>query len=392
VFTDGSIPRFRLSQRRPGSGWHNALIITEYLAREIGKPFAVILGILCALFGGYSISSSLADPANGLLPASIIFELAGLKLLISQDVLIPVALYFAVLLSFSRLHADREIAAMQALGASPMRAVRAVLGIAVVTALAVCVMAMLARPWAYRTSHDITWLGATKVDLDAMQAGTFYASQDGSRVIFLTHRARHGGQANDVFVRRNVGNHIEVIFAQGATPLPNRDATGQREVYLSDAHIYEIDPANPQNDQLVDAAGLKLDPSGEQGSAPGYSPVAASTLHLARSSAPRDIAEWQWRLSTPVSTILLALMGIPLSRTQARQGRFARFGPAILIYAGYYLLCTTTRTWVEHGTISPFPGIWWGPIALALLLVAGFNERAIRFRLARLTAPRLAAP
>jgi lipopolysaccharide export system permease protein len=361
-------------------------MITQYLAREIGKPFAVILGILCALFGGYSISSSLADPANGLLPALVIFELAGLKLLISQDVLIPVALYFAVLITFSRLHADHEITAAEALGVRPLQVARAVIGIALVTALAVGLMAMLARPWAYRTSHDITWLGATKVDVNAMQAGTFYASQDGSRVIFLNHRDPQGGAARDVFVRRNIGGHTEVIFAQSAAPLAQRDANGQSEVYLSNAHIYEIDPVNPQNDQLLSADGLKLDPAGAAGSAPGYSPVAAGNLHLAASTEPRDVAEWQWRLSTPVSTMLLALMGIPLSRTQARQGRYARFGPAIFIYAGYYLLCTTARTWVEHGEISPLPGIWWGPLLLTLLLVAAMNETGIRRRLAGLAA------
>jgi lipopolysaccharide export system permease protein len=354
------------------------LIITEYLAREIGKPFAVILGILCALFGGYSISSSLADPANGLLPASVIFELAGLKLLISQDVLIPVALYFAVLLSFSRLHADHEITAMQALGARTLQAVRAVLGIAVVTALAVGVMAMLARPWAYRTSHAITWQGATKVDLTAMQPGTFYASQDGTRVTYLAHRAGHDGAAQDIFVRRIINGQTEVISADSATPLAERDPSGQREVLLTNAHIYDIDAANPQNDQLMSAAGLKLDPAGVPGSAPGYSPVAAGNRHLATSTAPRDIAEFQWRLSAPVSTLLLALMGIPLSRTQARQGRYARIGPAILIYAGYYMLCTTIRTWVEHGEISALPGIWWGPMLLFLLLLVTINEPAIR--------------
>jgi lipopolysaccharide export system permease protein len=358
------------------------LNITEYLAREIGKPFAAILGVLCALFGGYSISSSLADPANGLLPATVIFELAGLKLLISQDVLVPVALYFAVLLSFSRLHADHEITAMEALGLRPMQLARAVLRIAVITSLAVGAMAMVARPWAYRTSHNITWQGATKVDVNAMQAGTFYANQDGSRVIFLNHRASRGGVARGVFVRRMIGTQTEVIFAAFATPLAQRDADGQREVYLSDAHVYRIDPANPQYDQLLYATGLKLDPAGEVGSAPGYSPVAASNRHLAASSAPGDIAEWQWRLSTPVSTMLLALMGIPLSRTQSRQGRYARFGPAILIYAGYNLFCTTARTWVEHGQIAPLPGIWWGPALLALLLLAALNEAGIRRRLA----------
>ena len=363
---------------RAGSDWFNALIINQYLARQIGIPFAVILGILCALFGGYSISSLLADPANGLLPAGTIFELAGLKLLISQDVLIPVALYFAVLLSFSRLHADHEITAMEALGTRPLQVARAVLGIALLAALGVGAMSMLARPWAYRTSHAITWAGATKVDVNAMEAGTFYASQDGSRVIFLSHRAGPGSPAQDVFIRRKLGGHTEVIFAQSATPLAERDANGQREVYLINAHVYEIDPASPQNDQLISANGLKLDPAGVPGSAPGYSPVAASSAHLAGSAAPRDIAEWQWRLSTPVSTLLLALFGMPLSRTQARQGRYARFGPAILLYAGYYLFCTTSRTWVEHGDILPFPGIWWGPMLLALLLAVAMNEDALR--------------
>ena len=354
------------------------MIINQYLAREIGKPFAAILLILGALFGGYSISSILADPANGLLPAATIFELAGLKLLISQDVLVPVALYFAVLLSFSRLHADREITAMAALGARPWQVAQAVLYIALLAALGVGAMSMLARPWAYRTSHAITWAGGTKVDLNAMQAGIFYASQDGSRVVFLNHRARHGSPAQDVFVRRKLAGRTEVIFAQFATPLAIRDASGQREVYFANAHVYEIDPGNPQNDQLISAAGLRLDPAGIPGSAPGYSPVAASSAHLANSSAPRDIAEWQWRLSTPVSTLLLALFGIPLSRTGTRQGRYARFGPAILIYAGYYLFCTTARTWVEHGTINPLPGIWWGPAVLSLFLAAAMNEDSLR--------------
>ena len=361
------------------------MIITWYLARETAKPFAAILGVLCALFGGYSISSSLADPANGLLPAGTILALAALKLLISQDVLIPVALYFAVLLSFSRLHADHEITAMEALGGRPAQVARAVVWLALGVAVAVGAMALLARPWAYRTAHEITWLGGAQIDVDAMQAGTFYASQDGSRVVFLARSPAPGSPAGGVFIRREVAGHIEVIYARAAVPLAERDAGGQREVYLSGAHIYEIDLADARNDQLISAAGLRLDPAGTPGSAPGYSPVAASNRRLAASSVPRDIAELQWRLSTPVTTLLLALMGLPLSRTSARQGRYARFGPAILIYAGYYLFCTTARSWVEHGTIPALPGIWWGPAVLALLLVVAMNATRMR-RLARAAA------
>ena len=40
-----------------------------------------------------------------------------------------------------------------------------------------------------------------------------------------------------------------------------------------------------------------------------------------QSDNPEDIAELQWRLSTPLSTLLLALLGVLLSRTTPRQGK-----------------------------------------------------------------------
>ena len=48
----------------------------------------------------------------------------------------------------------------------------------------------------------------------------------------------------------------------------------------------------------------------------------------------------------------------------------------ILIYAGYYLLYESARTWVQNGLIPAFPGIWWVPALLALvLIVAGLGPR-----------------
>ncbi len=352
-----------------GNEWFNALILNRYIARDISRPFAVILGILCVLFTGYSVASILSDAVSGLLPTLTIMELTGLKLLIALDVLIPISLYFAVLLSFGRLYADSEFTAMAALGVQPWQVMRVVLSLAGMVALVVALLSCEARPWAYRTSHDVTWHGATSLDVNAMQAGTFYTSEDGQRVIFLTHRAGPGTPAQDVFVRRQLADHVEVIFAKLASSLQQTAASGQHEVYLTDAHVYEIyPPGSAQKDQLLNAQGLILDPESAPGAAPGYNPITADSLDLAHSTSPRDIAELEWRLSTPISTLLLALLAIPLSYTRVRQGKYAKFGEAILIYAGYYLLCTTARTWVEHGMIGTLPGIWWAPGMLSLVL------------------------
>jgi lipopolysaccharide export system permease protein len=376
---------------KAGDEWFNILILNRYLTREITRPFAVILGVLTVLFAGYSVASILADAVSSLLPTVAVVELTALKLLIALDVLIPISLYFAVLLAFGRLSADRELTAMAALGVGPRQVMRIVLSLAGIVALVVAMLSLAARPWAYRTTHDITWRGSAILNTNAMQAGVFYASEDGQRVIFLTHRASPGAPAQDVFVRRRLADHIEVIFARLAVPLTQKDAAGGREIYLTDAHIYELyPPGKTENDQILNAQGLILAPESAVNFAPRYNPVNINSLALLHSHAARDTAELEWRFSTPISTLLLALLALPLSRTRIRQGRYAKFGQAILLYAGYYLLCTTARTWVEHGMISPLPGIWWAPGALALLTALAFlwpgwqRRRAAKARAAAL--------
>jgi lipopolysaccharide export system permease protein len=74
-------------------------------------------------------------------------------------------------------------------------------------------------------------------------------------------------------------------------------------------------------------------------------------------------------LSTPLSTILLALVGVPLSRSNPRRGKYAKLGVAIVIFAVYYQLFVIARTWVEKGRVDPLIGIWWVPLLLAGLAV-----------------------
>ena len=62
------------------------------------------------------------------------------------------------------------------------------------------------------------------------------------------------------------------------------------------------------------------------------------------------------------------MLGVPLSRAHPRQHRNTKVGIAILIYAGYYLLYESARTWVQTGVLPPFPGLWIAPASLALVL------------------------
>ncbi|WP_029831726.1 LptF/LptG family permease, partial [Vibrio parahaemolyticus] len=51
-----------------------------------------------------------------------------------------------------------------------------------------------------------------------------------------------------------------------------------------------------------------------------------------------------------------------------RQGRFAKMGPAILIYLAYFLAISATKSALEDGAIPAAIGMW--PINAMLLIVA----------------------
>lgn len=359
------------------------MIINRYLMREISKPLAAILGILIALFASYSAAGFLSEAVNGLLPIDTVAEMIGLKALISLEVLIPVSLYIAVVLAFGKLYGDSEFTAMFALRVTPARVASAVLVLSGGLALVVAGLSLVARPWAYQQLHELSKRAEVTLDATAMEAGTFYIGQHGSRVIFLSHRDGPTAPAQDVFVQIWHPDHTEIIHAEIAYPSSQTTFARGSEIFLSGAHIYEIGHDDDHVDRAMSANGIVIDPNRRDDTPPEYSSVAAGTAHLARSDLAADVAELQWRLSTPLSTLLLGLLGIPLSRAKPRQSKYEKFGTAILIYSGYYLLCTSARTWVQHSVVAAFPGIWWAPAVLALILLIAAFGPGLSFKLRR---------
>ena len=100
----------------------------------------------------------------------------------------------------------------------------------------------------------------------------------------------------------------------------------------------------------------------------GYKPKATSTQRLFGSALDEDRAELQWRLSTAASTVLLALVAVPLGRSRPRGGRYGRVLLAVAVYAIYFNLIGIARSGVEQGTLDH---LWWAPLGLGGLVALG---------------------
>ncbi len=343
------------------------LIITWYLFREILKPQIVVCAFLVAIFVSYSSARYLADAVTGLLPASTTVVLILLKALIALEVLLPITLFLSVMLALSRLYSDSEMTALGACGVSPVRVLGVVLGFSLVIASLVAILSLVVRPWAYEHSYWIRAQADIQIDLKGLEPGTFYEKQGGDVVIFVEGYDAEHDEMTGVFFQRLKGDQLRVIYAKRGY-VQQDSVTGREVPVLLNGQEYQL-TWDGSLDRVATFKKLVIQLEQKE-KIPGYKRKAAPTWQLAQSSRPKDIAEWQWRLSTPLSTVLLGLLAVPLSRTVPRQGKYAKIFWGILIYAVYYNLQEIAKIWVKQGIMPAIPGIWWVDVLLAGVLLA----------------------
>ena len=340
------------------------MIIDHYLRREISVPFLAVSMILLSIFVTFSLTRFLMDANAGLLHPGEIFQLTVLKSLIAMEVLLPLSLYIGVLSGLGRLHSDSEIYAMRASGISEMRALRPIVGMAILLAVLIALFSVFVRPWAYGMAFEIKARAEAATEVDRVRAARFYSFEDSGRTVFVKGVSDGGRQLDQVFIQSQKNADLQVITAASGE-LDYNARPGFHQLTLHDASVWKRVEDGP--DVFAELGSLSLwIPAGEPEPV-GYKTKSSNIFELWLSDGRADSAEFQWRLSTPFSALLLALLAIPMSRSRPRQGRYARILLALIVYAVYFNLVDVSRTWVEQGKAGT---IWWAPGLLALFVLA----------------------
>src|SRR5690606_34915931 len=83
-----------------------------------------------------------------------------------------------------------------------------------------------------------------------------------------------------------------------------------------------------------------------------------STAELLDDPSPRSLGELAWRISLPVSAVLMAMLAIPMSAMNPRAGRSVNLLAALLLYIVYNNLLTVFQTWIAQERIPFGIGVW----------------------------------
>ena len=338
------------------------MIIDRYLRHEISVPFLAVSAVLISIFITFSLTRFLIDANAGLLHASEVIQLTFLKSLISLETLLPLSLYLGVMIGLGRLYSDSEIYAMRAGGISEMRLLKPIVRFALLLAVLIALFSVFVRPWAYAQAYRLKAQAEASTEVDRIHPARFYTFGGSGRTVFIKGISSEGTELDEVFIRTRKNGDLQVITS-GAGHMEFNARSGYHRLTLNEASVYKHVADGP--DVFAELGNFSLWIPAAEVEPVGYKTKATGTFDLLDSGSTEDLAEFQWRMSTPLSALLLALLAIPLSRSKPRQGRYARMLAAIVIYAVYFNLLDVSRTWVESGTS---PGIWWVPALLGLLV------------------------
>jgi lipopolysaccharide export system permease protein len=342
-------------------------------------PFLAVSTILLVIFVGYSLSQFLYQADAGLLNTSEVAILTLLKVLIALEVLLPIGLFFGLMLGLGKLHNDSEIVAMHAGGISESRMVRPIVALAIPLCILIACLSIYIRPWAYTQTYGMLAVAEASSDIDRIKSGQFYLTRndanelaldaDGEpgkprdRAIFI-ERISPDQTLDHVFIRTRTGDELQIIAARSGV-LVEQPGADYQSLELDSARIYKRVDDGPNLFAQIGHFTMRVDT--ELPEPPAYKSKSIASATLASSDNPKDQAEYQWRISNPVTTMLLALLAIPLSRSKPRHGRYAKLLLAFVIYAAYYNMIGISRTWVEQQAATT---IWWAPAVLAVVVAA----------------------
>ncbi len=357
------------------------MLFKKALRRDLANLAGVVFATLFTIMVTTTLIRLLGRAAAGGVDTASVLPLIAFSAINFLPVLLVLTLYIAVLMAITRAYRDSEMVIWFACGQSIAQWIRPVLGFSLPFVVVIAAVAFFVAPWANRQTSDYQKRFAQREDISQVAAGQFRESASASRVFFVESISDDQRSVRNVFVTQSQGEKLTIVAAAGGHI--RQDPNGDRFLVLEKGRRYDGDRASPAFRLTeFELYGLRLDPKPDI--SPDDSARVKSTLELIREGTPRGMGELLWRVSLPISAVMLGLLAVPMSSFNPRVGRSVNLIVALLIYVIYSNLISLSQAWVAQERIGFGVGVWVVHAGLAVVVAVMYWRR--------LTLPRLRMP
>jgi lipopolysaccharide export system permease protein len=288
--------------------------ISAYVFRQALGPLLAILGALAAIAiltqGLNQLDIIITNRRAGFAFAWV--TILALPQLIS--LILPMAVFIAVVYALNRMHSESEIAVLYGAGVSRQRLARPILQLAVLAALAHLTINVIIQPASFKERREVFYELRTDIASSLVEEGSFTYPAEG---LTLYARSRGGGgELRDMLINDGrqelpityTARAGAIVTIDGAPAIVMRDGQVQRQTEEGSVDVLDFDRYVLQFEGVFDEPEMFYLKSSDRTLFELFFPD--KTAHFDQRNVEQFLAEGHARLSAPLLNIALAMIAL----------------------------------------------------------------------------------
>ena len=230
------------------------MTIFRYLSKQVLAIMAAVTLILLVVGLINRFIQYLGEAVAGEMASNVLLLLIFYRLPDFLLVILPLALFLAILLAYGRMYAENEMTVLIASGLSRRRLLGFTFTSSLLVVVLVAILSLVLAPWGIRNTEQLKQQQDQLTEVDLITAGQFQKFNDGERVTYAERISgvTGGRQLENVFVVSNPSpsgesarTGIRVIISESARPEIDA-ATGARFMRLENVLQYQGQPGTAE--------------------------------------------------------------------------------------------------------------------------------------------------
>jgi len=354
--------------------------IARYIRRDVvTKFFAIVFIIGLVVFGNQFVLMVQESIERGI-PLQELMPLVYFNMIRDVSLVLSLSLFLAIIITISQLYKNSEAVVMNSLGLSDKHFIVFIQPIVLLSFVIIFFLTIYTVPWAKQQKNIMEEETKNASEFSFITEGEFEVFKQGDIVFYASESKSLDtiGEQNmeEIFIYALDDENPVIVLASEAKKYIDSES-GSTYLRLKDGIRYTGIPSNENKNILeFDLYDLEIISGEFQKSVAIYTKIEdKSTIDLIKEGGRYANAELQWRLSQPITVLILSVIGVFLGKTSPRGGKGVNLLIGVIVFMLYYNGLLVAKSSIELGQMNPIIGLWGIHLLMIILILLLYQFR-----------------
>jgi len=355
-------------------------IISRYLLSNLFIFFIAITFIIGLIVFGNQFVLTVQESISFGIPIKELMPLIGFNMLRDIPIILILSLFLSIIITISQLYKNSEAVVMNSIGLGDREFMNLIKPIIFFTFIVIFYLTIFAVPWAKQQKSYTEDETVNASEFSFITEGKFESFKNGEIVFYASESKVSDivGEQNmeEVFIYALDDESPVVVLASDAKKYTDAK-NGSIYLRLENGTRYEGLPGYKNINILnFEKYDLEIVSGDIQKSIASFSEIEErNTIDLLREGGVKANAEIQWRISQPLSVLILSIFGVFLGKSSPRTGKGINLIVGVVLFMLYNNALLVAKSAIESGQLSSIIGMWGVHLLLLLILIIFYQFR-----------------